>query len=173
MRRLRKIQAEKEYFMEIVYRPIGTVRTPFKERTGTPIQPAAATGAAGRIEIAPEYVEGLRDLEGFSHLILLYHFHRSVGYELTVVPFLDDEPHGLFATRAPKRPNAIGLSVVRLKSVDGCVLHIENVDLLDGTPLLDIKPYVPQLDLQDVEKIGWFARALGRIDGHTADERFR
>ena len=159
--------------MEIVYHPIGLIRTPFMERTGTPIQPVASEDSVGRIELDPIYLEGLQDIDGFSHLVLLYHFHRSVGFNLSVVPFLDNEPRGLFSTRAPKRPNAIGLSVVRLTGVEGNILHIKDVDMLDNTPLLDIKPYVPQLEPSVVEKIGWFAKALDRIPHQTADERFR
>ena len=112
-------------------------------------------------------------MDGFSHLILLYHFHRSCGYDLEVTPFLDIEPRGLFSTRAPKRPNAIGLSVVRLNAVREAVLEVSEVDMLDGTPLLDIKPYVPQLNPAAVERIGWFSDAVTNLQGHTADERFR
>lgn len=159
--------------MEIIYRPIGIIHTPFAERSGTPIQPAAAAGAVGRIELADCYRSGLKDLDGFSHLILLYHFHRSCGYEPEVTPFLDTQPRGVFSTRAPKRPNAIGLSVVRLTAIRGGVLEIAEVDMLDGTPLLDIKPYVPQLNPAEVERIGWFRRAVSDLQGRTADERFR
>ena len=108
-----------------------------------PIQPTGAKGIQGTVEILPEFQAGLNDLEGFSHIILLYHLHRSEGFKLTVTPFLDDQPRGLFATRAPKRPNSIGLSVVKLVRQEENILHIENVDILDGTPLLDIKPYIP------------------------------
>ena len=159
--------------MEIIYRPIGTIHTPFAERKGTPIQPAAASGALGRIELDDCYREGLKDLDGFSHMILLYHFHRSSGYQLEVTPFLDNQPRGLFSTRAPKRPNAIGLSVVRLTSIREGVLEVADVDMLDGTPLLDIKPYVPQLNPAAVERIGWFSGAVTDLQGRTADERFR
>lgn len=159
--------------MEIVYHPIGIIRTPFAERSGTPIQPAAAAGAVGRIELDEKYRAGLKDLEGFSHLILIYHFHRSAGYQLEVTPFLDTRPRGLFATRAPKRPNAVGLSVVRLTAVRERVLEIAEVDMLDGTPLLDIKPYVPQLNPAAVDKIGWFGPVVADLKGRTADERFR
>jgi len=158
--------------MEILYHPIGMIRTPFVERSGTPIQPVSSADSVGRIELKPDYLEGLRDLEGFSHIILLYHFHRSIGFNLSVVPFLDNEPRGLFSTRAPKRPNAIGLSIVRLISVENTTLHIRDVDMLDNTPLLDIKPYVPQLNPTGVESIGWFTKALDRISQTRADERF-
>ncbi len=127
----------------------------------------------GRIELADCYRDGLKNLDGFSHLILLYHFHRSCGYELEVTPFLDSQPRGLFSTRARKRPNAIGLSVVRLTAVRDAVLEVAEVDMLDGTPLLDIKPYVPQLNPAEVDRIGWFSAAVTGLQGRTADERFR
>ena len=132
-----------ETMEEISYRPIGIIHSPFKETKGTPIQPAGAQGIAATIELKPEYVDGLKDLEGFSHIFLIYHFHLSQGYSLKVKPFLDKYMRGLFATRAPKRPNAIGVSVVRLVGIKGCTLQIEDVDIVDGTPLLDIKPYLP------------------------------
>ncbi len=138
-----------------------------------PIQPAGAAGVQGTVEVWPEFVEGLKDLEGFSHIILLYHFHRAREVRLTVVPFMDSEPHGVFATRAPKRPNPIGLSVVRLIRVERNVLYIENVDILDGTPLLDIKPYVPEFDPLPVERVGWLERAKGKVQGKRSDDRFR
>jgi tRNA-Thr(GGU) m(6)t(6)A37 methyltransferase TsaA len=111
-----------------------------------PIQPAGACGVRGTVEVFPEFCGGLDDLGGFSRIILVYFFHRSHGYALRVVPFLDDRERGVFATRAPRRPNPIGLSVVRLVAVQGCRLVIEDVDVLDGTPVLDIKPYVPSID---------------------------
>jgi tRNA-Thr(GGU) m(6)t(6)A37 methyltransferase TsaA len=157
---------------QFVYCPIGTIRSPFKEVKGTPIQPCAAEGVPGEVVVDPEYAAGLKDLDGFSHIILFYHFHESKGFSLEVTPFLDDQPRGLFATRAPKRPNAIGVSVVRLTKVEGNVLHILDVDILDGTPLLDIKPYVPKCDARQTDRIGWFAKNVGSIDEARADERF-
>jgi len=159
--------------MEIKYRPIGTIHSPFKDIEGMPIQPAGAANVRGTVEVLPELAEGLRDLEGFSHIILLYHFHRVQEAKLVVIPFMDSQPRGIFATRAPKRPNPIGLSVVRLISIEGNVLHIENVDVLDGTPLLDIKPYVPEFDQPDVEAVGWLERAKGRARATRSDDRFR
>lgn len=159
--------------MNIQYSPIGVIRTPFAEIKGTPVQPSASRGTLGRIELNAELAAGLADLEGFSHLILIYHLHRSSGYNLQVLPFMDDRPRGLFATRAPKRPNPIGLSVVRLLRVEGTVLHIENIDVLDGTPLLDIKPYVPQLDLAPEVRIGWMSDKLELAKVAKADERFK
>jgi len=157
----------------IVYRSIGIIRTPFKELENMPIQPSGAAGIRGTVELFQEFADGLKDLDGFSHLILLYHFHESQGYKLTVTPFLDSEPRGLFATRAPKRPNPIGLSIVSLVQLRGCSLDVENVDILDGTPLLDIKPYVPEFDHQENCRIGWLEKARGEVRNKRSDERFR
>jgi tRNA (adenine37-N6)-methyltransferase len=157
---------------EIIFRPIGTVHSPFKEPTGTPIQPSASRETPGIVEILPEYREGLQDLEGFSHLILLYHFHLARGFSLKVKPFLDDVERGLFATRAPARPNPIGLSIVRLERLDGLRLHIRDVDIVDGTPLLDIKPYVPQFDIRTEATNGWLAENLDRLESARDDGRF-
>ena len=116
---------------------------------------------------------GLKDLEGFSHVFLIYHFHLSEGYSLEVKPFLDDQDHGVFATRAPRRPNPIGISIVRLVRVDGPILYIEDVDVVDGTPLLDIKPYVPEFDVRPAERIGWFSGKAELVEQTRADERFK
>ncbi len=121
------------------FKPIGRIHTPFTEKKGMPIQPSGAEGVAGSVTVFAEYQSGLSDLDGFSHIILLYVFNRSEGFSLKVVPFMDTEERGVFSTRAPRRPNPIGLSVVRLHRIEDGVLHIENVDILDGTPLLDIK----------------------------------
>jgi tRNA (adenine37-N6)-methyltransferase len=153
--------------------PIGIIRSPFTSLEGMPIQPAGAAGIAGTVEVRADLAEGLDDLDGFSHVILLYHFHRSDGYKLKVVPFMDTEPRGLFATRAPRRPNPIGLSVVRLVRVEGSVLHVEGVDVLDGTPLLDIKPFVPAFEVEgSAVRTGWLD-GQGKAPGeHRADDRF-
>ena len=156
----------------IEYRPIGLIHTPFEKAEGTPIQPTALGSAAAVVEIFPEYTEGLADLDGFSHIILLYHLHKSRPCSLRVKPFLDDKMHGLFATRAPSRPNAIGLSVVRLAKMEGSRLYIEEADMLDETPLLDIKPYVPDFDVREVQKTGWFADAPGKLEKARDDGRF-
>ena len=158
---------------EINYRPIGIIRSPYKETEGTPIQTTGAKGVGGTAEIVSECAEGLRDLEGFSHIILIYHFHLSRGYALTVKPFLDDTPRGVFATRAPKRPNAIGISVVRLVKIEGATLYIEDVDIVDSTPLLDIKPYVPEFDAKEAERTGWLAGRAEKAAETDADERFK
>ena len=157
---------------EIKYVPIGIIHSPFKDIKGTPIQPTGARGIAGTIEIDSDYVNGLKDIEGFSHIILIYHFHLSKGYSLEIIPFMDDRPHGVFSTRAPRRPNPIGISVVRLVKVKGATLHIEDVDIVDGTPLLDIKPYVPDFDILNVE-IGWLSKKVNKALEVKADERFR
>jgi tRNA-Thr(GGU) m(6)t(6)A37 methyltransferase TsaA len=159
--------------MEINYRPIGLVHTPFKDIEGMPIQPSGAAQIQGSVEIFPEFADGLQDIEGFSHLILLYHFHRAEAPKLLVTPFLDSRPHGIFATRAPTRPNPIGLSIVRLLQREGNILQIENVDLLDGTPVLDIKPYVPEFDQHPADRIGWLEQARGQVRAKRSDDRFR
>jgi len=158
---------------EIRYKPIGTIHSPFKDIEGVPIQPTAAEGVAGTVEIKPKYADGLKDIEGFSHIILMYHFHLSEGYSLEAKPFMDNSLHGVFATRAPRRPNPIGISVVRLVRVEGRTLHIEGVDIVDGTPLLDIKPYVPEFDAAKVERIGWLSEKASKVHKVRADDRFR
>ena len=152
--------------------PIGVIRSPFKELSGMPIQPAGAAGVRGTVEISEEYQAGLKDLDGFSHLILLYRFHGSQGFSLEVVPFMDTVPRGLFATRAPKRPNPIGLSIVELDRIENGVLHIRNVDILDGTPLLDIKPYVPKFDSHPQARAGWLETPGETVAERRSDSRF-
>ncbi len=159
--------------MEIIYHPIGVVRSPFTDVKGMPIQPAGAEGHQGRIEVSPEFGAGLKDIEGFSHVIVVYHFHRADGFTLTVTPFLDSEPHGVFATRAPRRPNPVGLSVLRLVRVEDCVLYVENVDILDGTPVLDVKPYVPGFDRPADARVGWLKKTIKKVRSTRSDERFR
>lgn len=151
-------------------RAIGTIRTPYAQATGTPIQPVRAAGNEGRIEMEPEFVPGLRDLADFDRLWLLFWCHRSASPKLTVVPYRDTVERGVFATRAPARPNPIGLSCVRLLGIEGGTLHIGEVDILDGTPLLDIKPYVPHYDNYAVERCGWVDAAPDRPV--VADDRF-
>ena len=159
--------------MKIELQPIGVIHTPYNEPEGMPIQPPGGEGVAGSVEIFPEYVEGLKDLDGFSHIILIYHLHRVGEAKLTVVPFMDDTPRGVFSTRAPRRPNAIGLSIVKLKKVEAGRLTIENVDILDGTPLLDIKPYIPEVDHQPADRIGWLEGKKKRFSGKKSDDRFK
>lgn len=157
----------------IEYKPIGLIRSPFKQIDGMPIQPSAAQGSQGQIELFPPYEQGLDDLAGFSHLFLLYHFHRSTGFSLHVKPFLDDQVRGLFSTRAPKRPNPIGLSVVKLLRIDGNILDIENIDMLDETPLLDIKPFIPEMHAVQEYRIGWMTPHAGKLMSQKSDERFK
>ena len=159
--------------MHVSYQPIGTIHTPFQGIEKVPIQPAAATGIRGTVEVSTEFAAGLRDLEGFSHVILLYHFHRVTQVRLTVVPFLDDQPRGVFATRAPSRPNPIGLSIVRLLGIEGNVLHVENVDIVDSTPLLDIKPYIPAFDHNEAQRTGWLETVSDRVKEKRSDDRFK
>ncbi len=154
------------------FSPIGTIETPFKQREGMPIQPSGAKGIKGRIHIAPAYEQGLADIDGFSHLILLYHFHQSTGFDLMVTPFLDTTPRGVFATRAPRRPNPIGLSIVRLIARKGNVLEIKDIDVLDNTPLIDIKPYVPGFDIKKVTASGWLERSQKNARNMKSDNRF-
>ena len=153
--------------------PIGIIHTPFTKPEGMPIQPKGADGIHGSIELFDDYHSGLKDLDGFSHIILLYHFHRSHGFKLQVVPFMDSELRGLFATRAPKRPNPIGISVVPLDKIENGVLHIQNVDILDGTPLLDIKPYVPEFDSFRDIRTGWLGQASKTVSSRKSDDRFK
>jgi len=156
----------------VEFTPIGTIRSPFTDLEGMPIQPAGATDVKGSVEVLAAYADGLQDLDGFSHIILLYQFHRSSSFKLKVVPFMDTTLRGVFATRAPKRPNPIGLSVVRLERIDGRILHVEGVDVLDGTPLLDIKPYVPDFDGQGKIRTGWLEQAGRKAQDKRSDGRF-
>ncbi|MCB2229803.1 tRNA (N6-threonylcarbamoyladenosine(37)-N6)-methyltransferase TrmO [bacterium] len=159
--------------MDVVLKPIGVIHTPFTDQKGMPIQPSGGAGVKGVVEVYEEYVAGLQDLDGFSHIILLYHLHKSDGFKLHVIPFMDDKPRGLFATRAPRRPNPIGLSVVRLDRIENGQVHFLDVDMLDGTPLLDIKPYVPEFDSPPDVTLGWLEHASKRTSHHRSDERFK
>ena len=134
---------------------IGIIHSPFLIAKESPIQPCFAEGSIGSVELLPEYIDGLADIEGFSHIILLYHLHLSNGYKLIVKPFLDSIEHGIFATRFPQRPNPIGLSVVKLNRIENNIIYIENIDVIDGTPILDIKPYVPKFDSFPAALSGW------------------
>ena len=154
---------------EIVYRPIGIIRSPHTKQEETPIQPVFAQGCEGRAEVFEEYAEGLADIEGFSHVYIIYHLHKAPPVRLKVKPFLQDEERGLFATRAPGRPNPIGLSVVRLVRREGNVLFLDGVDVLDGTPLLDIKPYTGRFDRVEETRDGW----QEEVDERTARRRGR
>ena len=161
-------QADKQG-RSIVYRSIGVIRTPHVDRSKTPIQPRYAEGIKGKVELLPEFEDGLKDVEGFSHVVLLYHLHRAGQARLTVVPYVDDLSRGVFATRAPARPNPIGMSVVRLCGREGRILHVENVDILDGTPLLDIKPHIARFGVSGPVRSGW----QETVDEATATRRGR
>ena len=159
--------------MKITFEQIGIIHTPFTTKENMPIQPKGAIGIKGKIILNKEYIKGLKDLNGYSHIILLYYFHKSKSYELQTKPFLDDTKRGVFSTRAPKRPNGIGMSVVRLLNIDNNILYIENVDMLDGTPLLDIKPYVSYFDDHKGITNGWIENKTDDISLVKSDERFK
>jgi tRNA (adenine37-N6)-methyltransferase len=157
----------------ISYEPIGLIRTPFADPVGMPIQPSDSDSTRGVVELKPEYVEGLKDLEGFSHVILLYHFHRAGRSLLSVIPFMDEVPHGIFATRSPLRPNPIGISIVRLESVTEAGITVLGIDVLDGTPLLDIKPFYPMIDNHTGARAGWLeGKPPEQILGRRSDSRY-
>jgi tRNA (adenine37-N6)-methyltransferase len=153
--------------------PIGIIHSPYTDMIGMPIQPTGARGIRGTVEIFGEYADGLTDIEGFSHLFLIYVFHCCPSYQLTVRPFLDTTCRGVFATRAPRRPNAIGLSIVRLIEVKGSTLFIEDMDILNGTPLLDLKPYVPAFDSYPDASSGWLEHVAAGAESFRSDTRFR
>ena len=151
------------------YKSIGIIHTPFKKNIDVPIQPTASH-SKGWVEVYKEYEEGLDGIEAFSHIILIYHFHLIKEAKLKVIPYMDSSPKGVFATRAPSRPNPIGISTVRLLKREGNILHVENVDIVDLSPLLDIKPYVPQFG--DEVKIGWLENRISQLKNIRDDGRF-
>ena len=155
---------------KIIIEPIGVIETPFRDPSGTPIQPSRAKGARGRVRIDPRFREGLKDLDGFERIWLVYWLHRAPGVSLTVTPFLDTSTRGIFATRSPARPSPVGISVVRLLSVGEEFLEVADVDIIDGTPLLDVKPYVPEFDCYPESRAGWLDQSNSRR--RVADERF-
>jgi tRNA-Thr(GGU) m(6)t(6)A37 methyltransferase TsaA len=155
---------------DITYHPIGVIHSPFREQAGTPIQPAFAGPARGRVAIDVAYREALADLAGFERVWLIYHFDRAGPFAPRVTPYLDSQPRGLFATRAPARPNRIGVSAVKLMAVEADGLVVEGIDVLDGTPLLDVKPYVPAFDVFPTARAGWLDAA--RSGRTQADARF-
>ncbi len=152
--------------------PIGTVHTPFTTLEAMPYQPKGAAETIGTLVLDEAYAEGLKDLEGFSHIYVLYHFHRAKRTELTVTPFMDTEPRGVFATRSPLRPSHIGMSVTEVVSVEGRTVTVKGIDVLDGTPLLDIKPYIPQFDSVKNVKTGWMDKNETDVATKTSDGRF-
>ena len=150
--------------------PIGIIHTPFKQAQGTPIQPIKGKGGKGWVEMDDAYADGLKDLDGFERIWLLFWCHRASEVKMHVKPYMDTEIRGLFSTRAPSRPNAIGMSCVKLLSIAGNRLEIEDVDMLDGTPLLDIKPYVAKFDTFEVSRCGWTDNVTN--ENTKADNRF-
>ncbi len=158
--------------MKFIVTPIGIIETPFENLEGMPIQPSGAENVTGKVILKEEYTQGLKDLDGFSHIILLYSFHRSRGYNLMVTPFLDDQKRGLFSTRAPRRPNSIGLSIVELIKIERNKIMIKGIDVLNQTPLLDIKPYVPEFDTKNVTSVGWLEKGRKRVSVLKSDDRF-
>ncbi|MBD3426594.1 MAG: tRNA (N6-threonylcarbamoyladenosine(37)-N6)-methyltransferase TrmO [Candidatus Omnitrophica bacterium] len=159
--------------MESIYlKPIGTIRTPYKDPKGMPIQGKFEKGVTGKVELFAGYEKGLKDIEGFSHIILIYHFNRAIDEKFIAQPFLEDESHGIFAIRSPQRPNHIGISIVKLEGVEANTISFSEVDVLDGTPLLDIKPFVSYFDSRDNVKNGWLDKHFksGRIPGRTKIE---
>ncbi len=158
--------------MIINYNPIGYVHSPIKTAEGSPIQPVGADNITGFIELDNSLKDGLKDLDGFSHIIVLYHFHKSKDPQLLCKPFLDDKKHGIFAIRGPNRPNAIGFSIVSNIKIEGNIIHIGNVDILDGTPVLDIKPYVEEFDSRTNTRSGWLEKNSKRSKTIRSDDRF-
>ena len=156
----------------ITYHPIGVIHSPIKTLAGAPLQSVSARHVKGTVEVFPKYVPGLKDLAGFSHVILISHLHLSGRPSLTVRPFLDNIEHGVFATRAPTRPNPIGISIVRLGKINGGTIFIQDLDLIDGTPILDLKPYVPEVDTRRARKIGWLTRNISKLHRTKSDARF-
>ncbi|MCF2136530.1 MAG: tRNA (N6-threonylcarbamoyladenosine(37)-N6)-methyltransferase TrmO [Candidatus Thorarchaeota archaeon] len=155
----------------ITIKPIGVIRTPFEKSKGLPIQ-ASMTDVEGHVELDPEYVDGLATLDLFSHAILVYWFHKVKPVELTVVPYMDSNPHGVFATRSPSRPNCIGLSTVEIVEINGPIIRFRGADMLDWTPLLDIKPFVPEFDNRENATSGWLTEYLKKTPRKFSDDRF-
>ncbi|MFA9370559.1 MAG: tRNA (N6-threonylcarbamoyladenosine(37)-N6)-methyltransferase TrmO [Labilibaculum antarcticum] len=159
---------------KIKFETLGIIKTSYKTLENMPIQPMGAKGLTASIVLKPEFVDGLMDLEEFSHVTLIYHLHKVMDYKLKVTPFMDTVEHGVFATRSPRRPNAIGISTVKLIGINGNILHIEDADVLDGTPLLDIKPFFGQFDNRENVKSGWLDRKWDEKHRTLkSDERFK
>jgi tRNA (adenine37-N6)-methyltransferase len=154
-------------------KPIGVIRSPFHQIQDMPIQPKGARGVKGQVLVDEIYKDGLRDLEGFSHIFLLYCFHKAVRTELEVIPFMDTHPRGVFSTRSPLRPNHIGISIVRLKKIEGSTVFVQDVDVLDCTPLLDIKPYMEKFDAVKNSTSGWMQAREKEVREKRSDDRFK
>jgi tRNA-Thr(GGU) m(6)t(6)A37 methyltransferase TsaA len=155
---------------EIRLTPIGVIHSQFKQATGTPIQPCRAGDSPGYVTLRPEFVDGLDDLAGFDRVWLIYYFHRAAAAKMRIVPYRDTVERGLFATRVPARPNPVGMSCVRLLDIGGNILRLAEVDILDNTPLLDLKPYVPHYDNYPVQRCGWLDTVPDKLV--VADDRF-
>jgi tRNA (adenine37-N6)-methyltransferase len=162
--------SEDKSFKQIIIQVIGIIRTPFLEASGTPIQAAYGKDIEGQVLLHEAYAAALDDIEGFERLWLLYWMDRVGQFKPRVIPYRDTKEHGLFATRSPSRPNPIGMSVVRLLRREGPMLHIADIDILDGTQLLDIKPYITEFDAHPISKAGWFDTP--GADRRIADGRF-
>ena len=158
---------------KLIYSPIGIIHTSFKTIENIPIQNVGAKGELATIEILPAFAEGLKDLSGFSHIILIYHLHKVEYFTLSVKPFMDTVEHGIFATRSPVRPNPIGLTVVKLNGIKDNLLYIKNIDMLDKTPLLDIKPYLPMIDDVQEVSLGWLSGKMEQFEIMKSDNRFK
>lgn len=154
------------------FSPIGVIRSPYKELTDMPIQPKGAEEVMGRVELNPGLVEGLQDLDGFSHVYLIYRFHKAERTDLKVVPFMDTVERGIYSTRSPLRPNHIGISIVEITGVENNIVHLRGVDVLDNTPLLDIKPYIDAFDYVENSRCGWMTRSREEVAGKRSDDRF-
>ena len=155
------------------YEQIGVIKTPFDSPEGMPIQPVGADKTKGKVKVDEEYADGLENLDGFSHCILIYHLHETDdGFSLLVEPFLDDTQRGLFSTRAPRRPNPIGMSVVGIDAATDGEIAVRGIDVVDGTPLLDIKPFVPDFDVPEETDTGWLNASESAIRSERSDERF-
>jgi tRNA-Thr(GGU) m(6)t(6)A37 methyltransferase TsaA len=156
----------------IELKPIGILRTPFESPDKMPIQPCSKGAASGTALVFPEYTDGLYHLDGFTHIILIYYLHRVKRQELIVTPFLDNTSHGVFATRAPVRPNPVGISIVRLEKIEDNILYLQGLDMINGTPLIDVKPYIPDFDSHPDAKAGWYDKIQKKPEGKYSDNRF-
>ncbi len=156
--------------VDLIIKPIGVIKTSFEEKVGVPIQAKVGEDHVGHIELEERFVDGLKDLDGFSHAHLIYHFNQHTEFSLVVKPYMDDTPRGLFSTRAPKRPNFIGLSLVEILSVDKNIVTFRGVDMLNDTPLIDIKPYYHDFDSRTDSKAGWLDNVKNKRE--ISDDRF-
>jgi tRNA-Thr(GGU) m(6)t(6)A37 methyltransferase TsaA len=152
--------------------PIGTIQTPYTSLEQMPIQPKGAKDVTAFLNIKREYTQGLKDLEGFSHIYLIYHFHQTKHSSLEVIPFMDTVNRGVFSTRSPLRPSHIGMSITELVSINDNIVTIRGIDVLDGTPLLDIKPYIPQFDSVNDVRTGWMNKKESEVQETRSDDRF-